>query len=63
METVVFCPKCQSEKVTTVQVRKAQKHMVSMDELGQELNPPPVKPQTLYKTTCDKCGYSVQYHA
>lgn len=67
MITIIFCPKCKSQKVETERMTPpAPPLMVSMDELAERsgiIAVPAVMHRSQWRATCKDCGYFVEYYA
>lgn len=64
--TILFCPKCKSEKITTTRLTPMQAVMVSIDDLAiydavQVM--PLVLHTSAWRASCDECGYFVDYQS
>lgn len=60
----IFCPKCNSKDVTEKRMTPLPTTLVSMDKLGAiPMAVPTVLQQSLWRATCEDCGYFVEYYA
>lgn len=70
MQTIIYCPKCQSRKVETERVSPLPQPLaISMDELAQGIQgshahyAPLVLRNATWRATCGDCGYFVEYQS
>lgn len=65
MTKIVYCPKCNGEKIKYELLTKHEPERVTMDEWARQPN---FGYQTLalrfdkWRATCEGCGYAVEYH-